>query len=249
MKHTADLLSVRKVLSYPHPKDEEIKKRVKEITQLGVFYIVPAGDISIGTFQILGKGCTSIVVLAVSKYGKTALKIRRTDSNRESCAPEAEILKATNKIGVGPRLFSNTDNFLLMEFLDGKKISQWLPEKAAEGKREVLARVLRQVLEDCYTLDLAGIDHGQLNPARKHIIVKDNGNSTILDFESASTNRRVANVTSVSQYLFLGSEIAEKTCTTLGSNREAIIDSLREYKRHITRESFEDILRNCRIRY
>jgi putative serine/threonine protein kinase len=249
LKNTTNLLSVRKVLSYPHPKDEEIERRVREITKLGVFYLVPAGDISIGNFQILGKGCTSIVVLAVSKYGKAALKIRRTDSNRESCAPEAKILRATNKIGVGPRLFSNTDNFLLMEFLDGKKISQWLPEKVLECQQKVLARVLRQVLEDCYKLDLAGIDHGQLNPARKHIIVKDNGNSAILDFESASTNRRVANVTSVSQYLFLGSEIAEKTCTTLGSNRDAIIDSLKEYKRNINRESFEEILRNCRIIY
>ncbi|UCD73380.1 MAG: serine/threonine protein kinase [Candidatus Bathyarchaeota archaeon] len=247
MKNTTSLLSVRKVLSYPHPRDEEIERRVKEITQLGVFYIVPAGDISIGNFQILGKGCTSIVVLTVSKYGKAALKIQRTDSNRESCDHEAKILKTANKIGIGPRLFSHTDNLLLMEFLDGKKISKWLSEKILEGRQKVLARVLRQVLEDCYKLDLAGIDHGQLNPAKKHIIVKDNGYSTILDFESASTNRRVANVTSVSQYLFLGSEIAEKTCTILGSNRDIIIDSLKEYKRNISRESFEGILRNCRI--
>ena len=247
MKNTTNLMSLRKALSYPHPKDEEIERRVKEITQLGVFYIVPAGDTSIGDFQILGKGCTSIVVLAVSKYGKAALKMRRTDSNRESCAHEAKILKAANKIRVGPRLFSNTDNLLLMEFLDGKTISKWLPEKMLEDRQKVLSRVLRQVLEDCFKLDLAGIDHGQLNPARKHIIVNDNGNSTILDFESASTNRRVANVTSVSQYLFLGSETAEKTCTILGSNRDTIIDSLKEYKRNLNRESFEELLRNCKI--
>lgn len=249
MKNTTDLLSVRKVLAYPHPEDDEIERRVKEITQLGVFYIVPAGDTSIGNFRILGKGCTSIVVLAVSKYGKAALKIRRTDSNRESCAHEAKILKAANKVGVGPRLYSNTDNLLLMEFLDGKKISKWLPEKILEDRQKVLAQVLRQVLEDCYKLDLAGIDHGELNPARKHIIVKENSNSTILDFESASINRRVANVTSVSQYLFLGSEIADKTCTIFGSSRDTIIDSLREYKRNVNRESFEEILRNCGIIY
>lgn len=247
MKQTTSLRSIRRILAYPQPKDEDINRRIKEIHELGVYDIVPAGETFIGDFRILGKGCTSVVVLTKSKYGKAALKIRRMDSNRESCAAEARILRSANMIGVGPKLFCSTDDFLLMEFIDGVKIKSWILEKTSEGKRETVMRALRQILQDCHRLDIAGIDHGDLNPAKKHIIVRSRGDPTILDFESASTTRRTTNVTSISQYLFIGSEIAERLQTELGFDREAVIDSLREYKRDISRERLRDLLTDCRI--
>ncbi len=247
MKQTTSLMSIRRILSYPHPEDEEINRRIEEIHKLGVYDIVPAGETAIGNFRILGKGCTSLVVLAKSKYGKAALKIRRTDSNRDSCTAEARILEATNRFGVGPRFFCSTEDFLLMEFIDGLKIRSWILEKISKGKREIVTQALREILEDCYRLDVAGIDHGDLNPAKKHIIVRGTGNPTILDFESASTTRRVANVTSISQYLFVGSEIAGRSQAYLRFDREAVVDSLREYKRDISHQRLRDLLTSCRI--
>lgn len=245
MGQAINLASIRKILAYPHPTDREVKERLEEITDLGVLDLIPAGTSFIEDHRILGKGCTSVVVLAASSDGEAALKIQRTDSNRESCAHEAEILKMANNIGVGPKLLRHTKNLLLMEYIEGPKISSWLLEKTARHNRKAITQVLRRVLEDCYSMDNAGIDHGELNPAGKHIIVRSNGTPAIIDFESSSIRRRVANVTSVSQYLFIGSKVAENVCTALGLSRDTIKSGLRKYKREPTRENFENLLSLC----
>jgi len=232
-----------KLLSYPYSDSEEASKRLEELAGLGISEIIPTGETFIGGYAVLGKGCTSIVTLVMSSYGKVALKIRRLDSNRESCASEARILREANEIGVGPRLLQDTDNFLLMEFIDGTRISSWLPARIEEGRLETVAEVLKEVLEDCYRLDIAGIDHGQLVSAGKHIIVRSDGKPVILDFESASTIRKAANVTSVSHYFLLGSKIADRLRLALGLERDIIIDCLREYRWNTNRDSFEDLLK------
>jgi len=247
LRNGTELAWIGKILSYPCSDNEEVSRRLQELADLGVFDIIPVGETLIGDIPVLGKGCTSIVALVTSSHGKAALKIRRLDSNRESCSSEARILRAANEIGVGPRFLGGTGNFLLMEFVDGTRISSWLRARMAEGRLETVVEVLRRVLEDCYRLDLAGIDHGQLNSARKHIIVRDYGKPVILDFESASTSRKVSNVTSVSHYFFLGSEIADKLCLALGLEREGIIDCLKAYRRNMSRGKFKRLLKECRV--
>jgi len=87
------------------------------------------------------------------------------------------------------------------------------------------------------------LDHGELSNASKHIIVDANELPHLIDFETASINRRVSNVTSVCQYLFLGSQIADKLKEKLGKvNGEELINALRNYKRERTRENFQKIL-------
>ena len=66
----------------------------------------------------------------------------------------------------------------------------------------------------------------------------------MIDFETASINRRVSNVTSVCQYFFLGSQIADKVKEIIGKvNERKLINALRTYKRKRTRENFEKILK------
>ena len=73
-----------------------------------------------------------------------------------------------------------------------------------ENRRLTLVRhVLRDVLEQCWRLDEAGLDHGELSRAPKHIIMDLKSNSRILDFETASTSRKVSNVTSICNFLFI----------------------------------------------
>ena len=86
-----------------------------------------------------------------------------------------------------------------MEYLDGIKISQWINTLKGVGSVKKLKNTLRKILEDCYRLDEIGFDHGELSNISKHVIVGEE-NSTIIDFESSSTNRRPSNVTS---YLLL----------------------------------------------
>lgn len=236
-----------RVLCYPRYDLKELRGRLSELRRLGVKAIEFAGGTMVFDTRVLGKGFVGIVVSAQTEDGeKTALKIRRVDADQSGMQREAEMLRRANDVGVGPRLFGNTENLLLMEFIEGTLLPQWVEKLRGKGTRSRIRRVLRGVLEQCWRLDEAGLDHGELNRAPKHLIIDANDNSHILDFEKASTTRRVSNVTSICQYLFIGSQAAKTIKRKLGGiSREELISTLRKYKRERTREKFEEVLSVC----
>ena len=103
------------------------------------------------------------------------------------------------------------------------------------------------MLEDCYRLDQIGFDHGELSNISKHVIVGKT-KSTLIDFESSSTNRRPSNVTSATQAIFIGSGIAKKVQKIYKNpSKQKIIDALKQYKQDRTQESFENLLRILKL--
>jgi putative serine/threonine protein kinase len=232
-----------KVLCYPRFEQEEVERRLKELERLGVQALEFTGEKSIFDVPVLGKGCVGIVVVAYTRFGRAALKIRRVDADRKGMFHEGEMLKRANTIDVGPKLLEISENFLLMELVEGTHFPQWIESL---GEIEVQSRVrlvLKDILEQCYRLDEAGLDHGELSNAPKHIIVDADDQSYLVDFETASINRRVSNVTSVCQYIFLGSQIADKVKEKLGKvDEKQLINALRTYKRERTKENFEKLL-------
>jgi putative serine/threonine protein kinase len=69
----------------------------------------------------------------------------------------------------------------------------------------------------------------------------------IVDFETASVERKVINVTSVCQFLFLGnSSAANMLAGVFGEkNRSELIAALKGYKKSRTRANFERLLEVC----
>ncbi len=226
---------------YPKGTKSQIKSRIKELKTLGVESISFQGELQIGMISILGKGYVGIVVLGKIGRKKVAVKIRRNDSPRKNLKKEAELLKITNRSNVGPKLVGFSKNFLVMEYLEGKKIRDWVANLKKKGSSQQLKIVIKKILEDCYSLDRIGLDHGELSNMSKHVIV---GNKiTIIDFESSSTDRKVSNVTSATQALCIGSGISK----IIGRiykipKKEEMISVLRKYKREQTRDSFEKLL-------
>jgi putative serine/threonine protein kinase len=232
-----------KVLCYPRFEQEELEKRLKELERLGVQALEFTGKKSVLDVPVLGKGCVGIVVVAYTNSGRAALKIRRVDADRKEMFHEGEMLKRANAIDVGPKLLEISENFLLMELIEGTHFPEWIESL---GERRVQSRVrlgLKDILEQCYRLDEAGLDHGELSNAPKHILVDADDRPFLVDFETASINRRVSNVTSVCQYLLLGSQIAAKVKEKLGKvDEKQLINALRAYKRQRTKENFEKLL-------
>jgi putative serine/threonine protein kinase len=113
-------------------------------------------------------------------------------------------------------------------------------------KRDV-RQVLKEVLEQCYRLDEAGLDHGELSKAPKHLLVDKAENVFMVDFETASIERHVSNVTAVCQYLFAGNSSASKTLTDVFGQKErlGLIDVMRAYKKNRNSENFEHLLDFC----
>jgi len=231
------------ILCYPKPSKAELNRRLKELQKLGVKAIEFGGEKQAFSIPVLGKGCVGVVTIAYRNNEKAALKIRRVDADRSRMQQEAQMLKKANSLCVGPRLLDVTRNFLLMQFIEGDLLPKWL--KKHRG-RALIRRVLRGVLEQCWRLDKAGLDHGELSHAPKHIIIDGKHEPFIVDFEAASLNRKPSNVTSICQYIFISGLVAKLVAEKLGEkDTEEIVEALRCYKGDRTRENFERVLGAC----
>ena len=237
------------ILCYPRYDLKEAEKRLRELEKLGVKALEFAGEKKAFDVYVLGKGYVGIVVAAYTDAGKAALKIRRVDAGRAEMQHEAEMLKRANDVGVGPKLFDFTENFLLMEFIEGTRLPKWIEILKGRGTKTRIRKVLLDVLEQCWRLDRVGLDHGELSHAPKHIIVGANNTPHIVDFETASINRKVSNVTSICQYFFIGSQLAKTMKKKLGNvDTKTLIHALKAYKQKQTRENFEEVLVACGLK-
>lgn len=234
------------LLCYPKPSWAEIKKRLRELRELGVKGIEFFGEKEVLNLKVLGKGCVGVVTVAHRKGEKVALKIRRVDADRNRMFEEAEKLKIANAVGVGPKFLAVSRNFLLMQFVEGELLPNWLERRV---RKEKVKAVLREILKQCRFLDKIGLDHGELNHAPKHIIINSTCKPYIIDFETASLNRRPSNVTSICQFLFISGQISQKIGEKIGKlDKKAIIEALRGYKQNRTRVTFEKILATCNLK-
>lgn len=239
--------SYSKILGYPKSSKSQINSRIKELEKLKIKSISLSGPTTIENLKILGKGYVGVVVLAKKNNKKVALKIRRTDSQRNEMKTEATLLKLVNQVNVGPKMIASSKNFLVMEYLEGVKFNQWINSLKGRGSARKLKTIIRKILEDCYRLDEIGFDHGELSNITKHVIV-GKANSTVIDFESSSTNRRPSNVTSITQAFFIGSGIAKKAQKIYKNpSKEKIIKALKKYKQDKTRDNFEDLLKILKL--
>ena len=236
-----------KILGYPKASSRQLQSRISELEKLKIKSISFTGQTTIGSLQVLGKGYVGVVVLAKKRNNLVALKIRRLDSQRNEMQSEAKLLKLANTVNVGPKLYDASKNFLVMEYLEGDKIGDWIQSLKGSGSSKKLKLIVRIILEDCYRLDQMGFDHGELSSISKHVIV-GKLRTTLIDFESSSVNRRASNVTSITQAIFIGSGIAKKVQRIYKiPPKEKIIDVLRAYKQEQTRRSFDNIVKTLKL--
>jgi putative serine/threonine protein kinase len=232
------------ILCYPRAAETELRKRVEELRELGVTAVEFVGKVSAFNVPVLGKGYVGLVVIARFQGQRLALKIRRVDADRTGLQHEAEMLAKANTVNVGPKLISVSTNFLLMQFVDGDTMPKWLE---THREKQQLRNVLSDILEQCWRLDNVGLDHGELSHAPKHLIVDGTGKPFIVDFETASVDRKPANVTSICQFLFTSNgNVAKMVAEALEQrDRDGIIQALRVYKKHRTRENFTRVVKAC----
>ncbi len=232
------------VLCYPKPTLNEIKNRIAQLNRLSIQALEFAGKSTAFDIPILGKGYVGIVVVGHSDGKKLALKMRRVDADRKSLQHEAELLTKANKAGVGPKFIAAENDFLLMQLIDADSLSDWIK---THSDIALLRKVLVDILEQCWRLDEAGLDHGELSKAPKHLLVDRSDKPFIVDFETASVNRKVANVTAICQYLFIGnSDVAETLADALGQRDTVkLIETLKAYKKERTRLNFEKLIAVC----
>ncbi len=226
------------LITYPHYSESGYKDRITDMESLGITSIILGGKTIVNNSHVAGKGCVGIVVKAKAGSTVCALKIRRTDADRKTMDEEARFHKMANNVGVGPRLEGQTKNLIAMEYIPGQNIVEWVGDTTKKSK---VRSVTRAILEQCFRLDVAGLDHGELSRLARHVIISDR--SYIIDFESASTTRKTSNVTAAAQSIFLYGIVANKVKKILGNtDREKVIHALRSYKHFHTRANFDAVL-------
>lgn len=231
-----------RILGYPKATATQLARRVSELKKLGIKTVTFVGPTALNNIPVLGKGYVGVVILSRHDKICAALKIRRTDSPREDMRNEAKLLRIANRVNVGPKAIKSSKNFMVMEYVEGMKIIDWARELKGKGSASKFRRVARKILEDCYKLDKIHLDHGELSYIHKHVIV---GKSPfIIDFESASLNRRPSNVTSATQSIFIGSGLASiiKKIVKI-PEAQRMIEPLRRYKHDQSRANFDEVLR------
>lgn len=236
-----------RVLTYPKISLAKAKSRVRQLERLGVDALVFRGRTRVGRLGVLGIGTVGLVVQCSAGGRSLAVKIRRTDANRPSLDEEYRITALVNHLGVGVELFGHTRDMILMRSLDIVELPDWFKGLAGPGARARARDMLHSILNQCRTLDIMGIDHGELSDLRKHVVVAD-GIPWILDFESASTGRRPRNVTSAAQYLLVGGRVAPLVRRKIGlKDTKQALGLLGSYKRELSDFDYAKLLEGLRI--
>ena len=232
------------VICYPKASATELNERISEMKDHRITSVDFTGRNNAFSLPILGKGYVGVVIKANITGKIVALKIRRVDADRKGLQQEAQMLLKANSVQVGPKFHSVSKNCLLMELVNGELLPFWLN---SFSEKNLLINILEDLLHQCRRLDSLGLDHGELSKAPKHIIINKKMKPIIVDFETASITRKVSNVTSVCQFLFLSYGPVGKTVMMLVGNRDRdkIIKVLKKYKNKKDDDNFNRILQAC----
>lgn len=232
------------LLCYPKFCSDEYQSRISELRSLKIKFVILEGPTVLNSVHIIGKGNEGLVLKVRDFSSNTmAVKIRRTDSCRITMENEFNFYKYVNLHNIGPNAYLHTKNILLMECIEGLSARKWFFSPTT--KLDLVRRVIIDILSQCYKLDMMGIDHGQLNKLDNHVIISADGSKcTIVDFESASRQRKVNNVTSALQGLIFKGPISRQVNSILNydNKQSELLSLLSIYKHEKCRKNFDSIL-------
>lgn len=185
------------------------------------------------TFFARGKR-SNVYLIALNKK-KYILKEELTKNKTGQIKNEIYWLKKLNKHKIGPKLKEEHDTYFICEYIKGKRIIDYL-EKA---KSSEIKKVLREILEQCFTLDKLKVDKKEMTNPYKHIIVDKK--PVMIDFERCKLTNKPSNVTQFLQFLTSKKieDILKKKDINLDKNE--IITLSRNYKKTYSKKEFEKI--------
>ena len=167
-----------------------------------------------------------------------AIKVERKGSvAQQRLENEAKWLAQVNQKSIGPKLLLAGERYIVMEFVEGKIIEEWMNDKKCS---EVL-KILRSVLEQCFVLDQLHFAKEEMHHPHKHIIITPLGEPVMIDFERSHESQNPQNVTQFVEYICrLRKELAAQGFIVP-------VDMLRElakrYKEQPAKETFMVFLR------
>ena len=187
--------------------------------------------------EYLAKGKRGIAYTAFLGRKKILIKERNPRADVDTIAHEAVILKAVNKVGVGPVFIALEDNSLIREFIDGPTFPEW----CVAAKKPAITRAMIGILEQCRSMDVIGVNKLEMNHPHKHILMKGDA-PVMIDFDRSRFVKRPKNVTQVCQWLTGGALSSILKGKNIHLPREELLALAGEYKRDYDAKLFAKML-------
>uniref|UniRef100_K3X2H0 Protein kinase domain-containing protein n=1 Tax=Globisporangium ultimum (strain ATCC 200006 / CBS 805.95 / DAOM BR144) TaxID=431595 RepID=K3X2H0_GLOUD len=130
-----------------------------------------------------------------------------TVSASASVTAEARWLRVMNRMGIGAALVARGDGWFVCERLDGANVVDFL---SSSGTTSANARwVLREMLCQCFAMDLMGVNKEEMTHPHRHIIIHTAApdkspvkwKCSFVDFEKCAFTKKPKNVTQLCQFL------------------------------------------------
>ncbi len=170
-------------------------------------------------------------------YSDVAIKIKKEESAAEgTIEKEGQWLERVNKLRIGPRLLFATKTFVIVEFIVGENLPEWLEHHSSNECHTVL----RQVLFQCFVLDQQKITKEEMHHPYKHIIVTPREGPVMIDFERCHETEKPQNVTQFVEYICRLKPVLEKNGLVIDVEKLRV--AAKEYKEKYNKEMVEKII-------
>ncbi|ETM54127.1 hypothetical protein L914_02491 [Phytophthora nicotianae] len=175
-------------------------------------------------------------------------KLAADATSAGSVTLEARWLRVVNRMGIGAKLMDAGKGWFLCERLEGKNVVEFLVEGDEVTTPANALWVVREMLCQCFAMDLMGVNKEEMTHPHRHIIVHrstqqpERWRCTFVDFEKCSSTKKPKNVTQLCQFLS-----SPRMVALLASKRVKLdVPKLRQctkcYKQNISTKTFGDIM-------
>ena len=157
---------------------------------------------------------------------KFVLKIVNSESKAHNrMENEAKMLKLLNQYSIGPRIVDSGEDYVCMEYVRGIQLKD----------SELNFRLIKKILEQCFTLDKLKIIKEEMHKPLKHIFI-DGNKVTMIDFERCHSTDKPKNVTQFVQFIQRKYDLDNKKL------KQVLI----EYKKDINDKTFDKLVISLR---
>jgi putative serine/threonine protein kinase len=172
--------------------------------------------------KIIGKGKRGVV--KVGKYGRKACAIKIPNPKSDAIGRignEGKWLRKLNEYGIGPKYYFSDDKTLVMEFLKGVHLCDFLIDNG----------VLKKIFLQCRIMDKLKVNKYEMHNITKNVIVVGK-NPVLIDFERCKIVRDPKNVTQFCQFMI------KKGFVVRSKN---LVEVLKEYKKEMNEKNFKKL--------
>jgi|TARA_Y100000310_G_scaffold12560_1_gene12938 putative serine/threonine protein kinase len=180
--------------------------------------------IEIKNEKYFAEGKRSIVYIGLYKNKKVIIK--KPKSNLNTIQHEARFLKILNKYNIGPKLIYHNEEVLIVEYIKGLRIIDWLKI----NNKNKIKIIFKKILDECKLLDKLKINKKELTNPYKHIII--NKNPIMIDFERCRFVENPKNLTQFCQFLMSKNVYEILKEKKLNFDKIRLMKELKKYKQN-----------------